>query len=123
MARILVIEDEPHVQEVVKQFLELAGHQVAVASNGQEGIRACRERPFDLIVTDLIMPVKDGIETILDLKTEFPEIKAIAISGGGLVGPETYLELAESFGANRLLKKPFKKEDLLEAVNDVLGSE
>ena len=72
-------------------------------------------------ITDIIMPKKEGLETIVDLKADFPEVKIIAISGGGRLGPETYLELAGGFGANRLLNKPFGHEELLEAVQDLLG--
>ena len=121
MARILVIEDNMDVRSVIRQFLELAGHRVMVAANGLEGLKLFRQKPFDLIITDLIMPIKDGIETIMELRSEFPDVKTIAISGGGLVGPDTYLQLAESFGAACLLRKPFKKEELLKAVDEVLA--
>jgi len=121
MALILIIEDDRTIREVLRQILEHAGYEVMEASDGKEGISLYRERQADLIITDIIMPKKEGLETIVDLKADFPEVKIIAISGGGRLGPETYLELAGGFGANRLLNKPFGHEELLEAVQDLLG--
>jgi len=121
MALILIIDDDFRIREVLRQILERAGYEVMEASDGKEGISLYREKQADLIITDIIMPKKEGLETITDLRIEFPEVKIIAISGGGRIGPETYLELAEGFGANRLLTKPFGHEELLEAVQDLLG--
>lgn len=121
MALILIIEDDLTVREVLRQILEHAGYEVMEASDGKEGIDFHRKRQADLIITDIIMPKKEGLETIMDLKADFPELKIIAISGGGRLGPETYLELAKGFGANRILDKPFGHEELLEAVQDLLG--
>lgn len=121
MALILIIEDDLTIREVLRQILEHVGYEVMEASDGKEGISLYRERQADLIITDIIMPKKEGLETIMDLWAEFPELKIIAISGGGRLGPETYLELAEGFGANRLLNKPLGHEELLEAVQDLLG--
>jgi len=121
MTLILIIEDDRTIREVLRQILEHAGYEVMEASDGKEGISLYRKRQADLIITDIIMPKKEGLETIVDLKAEFSEVKIIAISGGGRLGPETYLELAEGFGANRLLNKPFGHEELLEAVQDLLG--
>lgn len=120
MALILIIDDDLKIREVLRQILEHAGYEVMEAPDGKEGIRLYRERQAELVITDIIMPKKEGLETITDLRIEFPEVKIIAISGGGLIGPETYLELAEVFGANRLLTKPFGHEELLEAVQDLL---
>lgn len=121
MALILIIEDDLTIREVLRQILEHAGYEIMEASDGKEGISLYRERQADLIITDIIMPKKEGLETIVDLRAGFPEVKIIAISGSGRLGPETYLELAEGFGANRLLNKPFGHEELLEAVQDLLG--
>jgi DNA-binding response OmpR family regulator len=121
MALIIIIEDDRTIREVLRQILEHAGHEVMEASDGREGINLHRERQADLIITDIIMPRKEGLETITDLRADFPEVKIIAISGGGRLGPETYLELAKGFGANRILNKPFGHEELLEAVQGLLG--
>ena len=107
MARILVIEDDDEVRELLRQILEHVGYEVEEANDGDEGIKRYRETQSDLIITDIIMPKKEGIETITDLRMEFPDVKVIAISGGGRLGPEPYLEVAQSFGANRIIMKPF----------------
>jgi len=121
MALILIIDDDTEIREVLRQILERAGYEVMEASDGREGINLYRERQADLIITDIVMPKKDGLETITDLKVEFPGSKIIAISGGGRLDPKPYLELAEGFGADRLLTKPFGHEELLEAVQALLG--
>ncbi len=120
MARILVIEDDVEVRKVLRQILEHAGYEVEEASNGEEGIKRYSEKQADLVITDIIMPKKEGIETITDLRIEFPDVKVIAISGGGRLGPEPYLELAESFGANRIIMKPFSAGEILDAVQELL---
>jgi CheY-like chemotaxis protein len=120
MASILVIEDDVEVREVLRRILEHAGYEVEEASDGEEGINRYREKQADLVITDIIMPKKEGIETITDLRIEFPDVKVIAISGGGRLGPEPYLELAKSFGANHIIMKPFSTAEILDAVQELL---
>ena len=122
MTRILVIEDDIHVRDVLRKILVRAGYEVVEARDGNEGLKRYHETKTDLIITDIIMPEKDGIETIAELKTENPDVKIIAISGGGTFGPKPYLQVAEGFGASRLIRKPFKAEDLLGTVEDVLNN-
>jgi len=122
MALILIIDDDFKIREVLQQILERAGYEVMEAFDGREGLSLYRKRPPDLVVTDIVMPKKDGLETITDLRIEFPGSKIIAISGGGRLDPKPYLELAEGFGANRLLTKPFGHEEFLKAVQDLLGT-
>jgi YesN/AraC family two-component response regulator len=93
MARILIIDDESQIRSMLRLMLERVGYEVVEAPDGIEGIRKYREKPADLIITDLIMPNKDGIGMIIDLKKEFPEVKIIAMSGGGVNRPEGYLEI------------------------------
>lgn len=121
MGYILVIEDEAQMRKLLRQVLEEAGYEVEEARDGLEGTRLYRERPADLIITDMVMPKKEGMETILDLKREFPDVKIIAISGGGRFGPEPYLQIAEGFGAERIFTKPFDIKDLLAAIEELLG--
>lgn len=121
MARILVIDDDEQILRTLRQVLELEGHEVVDASNGKEGIRLFEENRADLIITDIVMPEKEGIETIKELHEENPNLKIIAISGGGAVDPRVYLHLAENLGAMRTLVKPFSREELLNAVRGVLG--
>lgn len=121
MARILIIDDDVHILRMLRQTLERKGYEVIEASNGKEGIRLYREEPADLIITDLIMPEKEGIETIKELRRDFPQLKIIAISGGGRIGPEVYLSMAKKLGAMRTFIKPIAREELLEAVRELLN--
>ena len=120
MPLILVIDDDVQIRALLRQMLERAGHEVMDAPDGDEGITLYRENPADLVITDIIMPKKEGLETIIDLRAEFPEVKIIAISGGGTIGPSSYLQVAEGFGAIRIFTKPFKMEELLAAIQELL---
>ena len=120
MALILIIDDEPQIRSMLKLMLERDGYEVAEASDGIEGIRIYRQNPADLIITDLIMPNKDGIGVIIDLKKEFPNVKIIAMSGGGLNKPEGYLKGAKKLGAACTLTKPIDRGEMLKAIKDVL---
>jgi YesN/AraC family two-component response regulator len=120
MARILIIDDEPQIRSMLKLMLERDGHEVVEAPDGIEGIRVYRQNPADLIITDLIMPNKDGIGMIIDLKKEFPEVKIIAMSGGGLNKPDGYLKGAKKLGASCTLTKPIDREEILRVVAAIL---
>ena len=120
MGRVLVIDDEPQIRSMLRMMLERAGHEVEEAPDGIEGIRIYRNNPVDLIISDLIMPNKDGIGMIIELKKEFPDVKIIAMSGGGLNKPEGYLEGAKKLGAQRTLTKPIDRDELLRTVSDIL---
>jgi YesN/AraC family two-component response regulator len=122
MALILIIDDEPQIRSMLKLMLERDGYEVAEAPDGIEGIRVYRQKPADLIITDLIMPNKDGIGMIIDLKKEFPNVKIIAMSGGGLNKPEGYLKGAKKLGAACTLTKPIDRDEMLRAIKDVLQS-
>lgn len=120
MERILIIDDEAPIRSMIRLILERAGYEVDEASDGVEGIKRFREKPADLIITDLIMPNKDGIGVILDLKKQFSCSKIIAMSGGGLNRPEGYLRGAKKLGAAYTLSKPISRQELLRAVKDTL---
>jgi DNA-binding NtrC family response regulator len=120
MARILIIDDEPQIRSMLTLMLERDGFEVVEASDGVEGIKAYRQHPADLIITDLIMPNKDGIGMIIDLKKEYPDVKIIAMSGGGLNKPDGYLKGAKKLGAYCTLTKPIDREEMLRAVRDIL---
>jgi len=122
MALILIIDDEPQIRSMLKLMLERDGYEVAEAPDGIEGIRIYRQNPADLIITDLIMPNKDGIGVIIDLKKEFPNVKIIAMSGGGLNKPEGYLRGAKKLGAACTLTKPIDRDEMLRTIKDVLKS-
>ena len=117
---ILLIDDEENFRCVLKQVLVNAGYEVVEASNGAEGIKYFYQNPADMIVTDIIMPEKEGIETILELKRAFPDVKLIAMSGGGWYGTDIDFDMAKKLGA-RTLDKPFPLQDLLDAVNELLN--
>ena len=119
MATVLVIEDDQEVREYLVAVLSRAGHTVSAASNGREGVNKFRETPTQVVITDIIMPEKDGIETILDLRREHPMLKVIAISGGGRSTPENYLHSARLLGADKAIRKPFKNEEILAAVREL----
>jgi YesN/AraC family two-component response regulator len=123
MASILIIDDELQIRVMMRRILEKVGYDVYEASDGKEGIKLFRAKPTDLVITDIIMPEKEGLETILDLRHDFPKIKIIAISGGGKTGLPNFLPAAKKFGAIRTLPKPFGKDDLLKLVKEVLDAE
>ena len=120
MARILIVDDDVDVLDMLGQTLEREGYEVVSAANGKEGVRLYREDPVDLVIADIIMPEKEGIETIMELKRAFPDVKIIAISGGGLVDPERYLSMAKQLGARYTFSKPVEREDLLKAVRELI---
>ncbi len=122
MTRILVIDDDDQVREMLRQTLEREGYEVVEAEDGNAGIKAYRRQPTDLIITDLIMPNKEGMETIMELRRDFPGVKIIAISGGGRMGPEFYLPAAKSLGAQKTMTKPVDRKELLEAIQGLLHS-
>ena len=120
MATILIIDDDEPVRLVIREILERAGHQVIEAKDGVVGLRVYREQRPDLVTTNILMPEKDGIETIKELKREFPNVKIIAISGADVSGVFGFLSLARELGAERALVKPFHKQEILEAVEELL---
>ena len=120
MARILVIDDEELARFTVANILESAGHEVVEAPNGEVGLELQNAHSFDLVVTDIIMPKKEGVETVIELRRDHPDLKIIAISGGGRTRNLDFLQLAKEFGADKILAKPFSEEELMESVNACL---
>jgi DNA-binding NtrC family response regulator len=121
MASVLLIDDDAEVRTSVQRVLEAAGHTVRAVADGSYGIHSFRQRRPDLVITDIIMPDKEGIATIRELQKIDSSIPIIAISGGGpLQSQLDYLKLARQFGAVATLWKPFRAATLRELVNDVL---
>ncbi len=120
MASILVIEDDPMLRRMIRAQAEREGHQVFEGSNGALGVKVFEERPIDLVITDIFMPVQEGIETIIELRRKSQDVKIIAISGGGRLQSVDYLELAGKVGADRILKKPISRETLQQTINELL---
>ena len=122
MARILIIDDDDQFRTMLKTMLEKAGYNdIEEAASGSIGMKLIRQHPFDLIITDIIMPDKGGFEMITELSRDYSRIKIIAISGGGRDGPKYYLKIAKFLGASRTLAKPFKHSDLIDAVQKLLN--
>ena len=118
--RILVIDDDQQIRILLRQVMEWAGYEVVEAEDGREGLLKLRKLGADLVITDLIMPEQEGLETITSMKKEYPALKIIAISGGGRIGPEAYLPAAQELGAERVFSKPFDIRELAEAVKELL---
>ena len=121
MARILIIDDETSLRGTLRRALEGEGHEVVDAPDGQEGIRLYQEHPADVVVTDILMPGKDGLEVIRELRQMDRQVKIIGISGGGKKGKLEFLSYAEAFGADRVFPKPFDLEEFLDAVDELVG--
>lgn len=121
MARILVIDDESAIRGFLRQILERAGYIVSEAANGREAQKVFSTEPADLIISDIIMPEKEGLETIMDFKRNYPSVKIIGISGGGKSSPEDYLKIASRFGAHKTFSKPFERNEILAAVRELLS--
>jgi CheY-like chemotaxis protein len=120
MANILVIDDESEVRYAIRAVLEDQGHAVDEADTGTAGLAAIADRTFDLVICDIIMPDKEGIETIVEIKQLLPKQKIVAISGGGRIKKEDYLAVAAAVGATYTVSKPFDAETLTDMVNAVL---
>jgi CheY-like chemotaxis protein len=126
MASILVVDDEPDVAEAIQSVLEHAGFTVVTANSAQHGLAAVEQQSFDVVVTDIIMPKVNGLELIRRLRTRYPRVRVIAISGGGSFGPlslkpeaistHAFIAAARDAGAEEVLTKPFDMDDLLAAV-------
>jgi DNA-binding NtrC family response regulator len=121
MANILVIDDEEMMRFTVSTALEIAGHNVILAENGKVADEIIEKNPFDLVITDILMPEKEGLQTILGIKTGLPDMKIIAMSGGGRTGALNFLSDAVTFGADAILRKPFSDSDLLCCVDNCLA--
>lgn len=120
MTKILIIDDDNEFREMLHEMVEREGYIVYSAPDGAEGIKIHNREKPGLVIIDIIMPEKEGLETILELKKNAPDLKIIAISGGGRSHPGDYLRTAKHFGADRTLAKPFTKDDLLNSISDVL---
>lgn len=123
MKRILVIDDHTALRQMLRRILEREGYEVVEAGDGKEGMELYRQVPADLIITDVVMPEKDGVEIIRELKRDFPDVRIIAISGGSRTLDAQYcLAAMKALGALYLLTKPFGRKELLEAVHELLDS-
>lgn len=120
MVKILVIDDEEQIRNLLVRILGDMGHAVKTAANGAVGLKMLRHEPVDLVITDIFMPEKEGLETIMEIRRDFPRIKIIAISGGDRDGCD-YLPMTRPLGANRCLHKPFARDEMIKAVEELLA--
>ena len=126
MRRILVIDDDNAVRLTAQMILEDAGYEVICAVDGEQGLRVFERASPHLVITDIIMPNKEGIETIMQIRSSDSKTPILAISGGGRIGNADFLKMAQQLGANEILAKPFKPQELTAAVRRLLpdqGSE
>jgi YesN/AraC family two-component response regulator len=113
MYDILVVDDEPLIREGLKVALEMEGYHAQIAADGKEAVKMAKTCNPNILITDIIMPEKDGIEVICDVKRFNPNIKILAISGGGRISAHEHLKIAKQLGANGVLAKPFSTEELM----------
>jgi len=124
MAQILIIEDDIEFRNVLKEMLERQDYEVMVASDGEEGIRMFRDNPAPLVITDIIMPNKEGVETIFEFQRDFPDTKIIAISGGGKLKAEDCIKTASLIpNVKYTFQKPFAMDEMLQAVKEILDKQ
>ncbi|OSM02050.1 response regulator [Magnetofaba australis] len=122
MASVMIVDDDAAVRALLRQILEDEGHRVSEAGNGREGVDRFSHEPHDIIITDMLMPEKDGVEVIMELREKFSGVKIIAISGGGRGLDAAFnLKVAKDFGAFATLAKPFSRQEVLDAVGQLLA--
>lgn len=120
-ATILVVDDEDDIRHMLCKLLTRAGYAAESAAHGLEAMEQIRSKPIDLVITDILMPEQEGIETIIELRKKHPAIKVIAMSGGGRGEAAHYLDMAQVYGAHQVFNKPFEHSALLEAVEQLLA--
>lgn len=120
---ILVVDDEPELRDLIGRVLIGAGHRVTCAENGEHASRLLSGETFDVVLTDVIMPEKDGMQVITELRRKHPGVRVIAMSGGGHVPRDQYLKIAKGLGAHAVLEKPFDNVELAQAIASVLPAE
>ncbi len=121
MASVLLIDDDFDFRSMIAETLKSAGHEVIEASDGLEGLHRFAESPVDLVITDMVMPGADGVEVINALREINSVIKILAVTGGGVIEPGYYANIAGSLGADMTLQKPFSLQKLLDSVDDLVG--
>jgi len=119
MTRILLIDDDEHLRATLTIALKRAGHDVHVAADGEIGLDFLMEHEVDILITDILMPVKEGIETIIEVRKCYPDLKIVAISGGGRSGNVGFLQMAKKLGASEALSKPFAMKALVDCVEEL----
>lgn len=119
--RVLIIDDDELVRQTLETALKQSGFTVFTAADGRLGLGALKRDPVDVVFTDIYMPEKEGIETIVEMRRDHPGVKIVAMSGGGDVGSMPVLQLAEMVGADKILTKPFTPSDMERAIDALLN--
>ncbi|MCK5149134.1 response regulator [bacterium] len=122
MAQILIIDDDADLRNIIRRMLETAGYSAVCAADGQAGMKLALEYKPDLLITDIIMPDENGIKVIRQFRRMFPGIKILAVSSGGIMKSSKVLVKAKQSGAHKVLRKPFKRMELLMAAEDLISS-
>lgn len=122
MAYILVIDDNPEFRDILRSHLEANGHRTLLASDGEQGLALVEREAIDIVLTDILMPQRDGLEVLRETKRRWPGLPVIAISGGGWIKATELLGMAERLGADNVLQKPVRRGDLLKAVDEALAA-
>lgn len=120
--RVLIIDDEDNVRSTVAMMLEGSELDIVQARNGNDGLAAMEKALADVVITDIIMPDKEGIETIVEMRRRWPETRIVAMSGGGRTSNFDFLEIARKFGADEILHKPFDADAVVETVHRLLAT-
>lgn len=121
MPRILVVDDDSQVREMLAEMLRRVGHDLATAATGRDGLEALRDGPFDIVILDMIMPDMNGVDTIRLIRSEHPTVAVVALSGGGSFKRFDLLEQAEELGVEAVLTKPVDWEEITTAVESAMG--
>ena len=119
MTAILVVDDDRDVRDMLQRLLERAHYETATAEDGKQALRMFQDKAYDVVITDILMPEKEGIETIIELRKLYSKLKIIAISGGGRGDAVHYLQVAKAFGADRTMSKPFECNDMLQTIREL----
>ncbi len=120
MKKILVVDDDDLIRDLLYEILEDQGYKVFEAENGNRALQLLKTETFDLIITDIIMPDKEGIETIIEIKKKVPQAKIIAMSGGGQLDANSYLSIAKKLGVQHTISKPFDPKALMQIIKELL---
>lgn len=120
MARILIVDDEESVRVALARWLTGARHELHQAADGNEALQVLAKQEIDVVVTDIFMPHREGLETIREIRARWPDVHIIAMSGGGRIRSAEFVQVAEKLGASVILNKPFTGDELADAVSTVL---
>lgn len=122
MACILVIDDNPEFRDILRRHLEANGHRIMLAGDGEQGLALLEREAIDIVLTDILMPQRDGLEVLREARRRWPGLPVIAISGGGWIKANELLGMAERLGADNVLQKPVRRDDLIRAVDEALSA-